>query len=732
MTIKSKPKTGKSSPWKSKEKTGSKPKTLKPAKNPGNGSSSGKGKTFLKKHALSILLGVVVLALLVAILVLLLLPKTNICSSPECITLAHQLHNFADKSVDPCEDFYKYSCGKYNEHSTQQGELERKNRIVAGLIKEFIIKKGGSSESRSENAMIMLYKKCEALRAAAADDTERDKIYKSNIVSIYNKIEEMGYWPMMHDQKWDANKFDLNHLLAKVASLVKKPGMLPFIDLGLFRMVVPSAKKLAIDFNREQEVEIDLAGDFEWLCNLNNVKFNKARYDNELAEIRAFKEDLTKLAQTTTKNQPQDNPFISPRDLQKYIDEISFQRVISLLYLPEQIGADHAMSKIIAVNAWPFSDATRSLDGLIKKTSKEVLTNFLIYSYFEIAMRKYNENYGALPCEYRVIDHLPHASIRVFVRNHFNKDNMKSVSDLVEDVKKGFVEMIEASDWIGEKTKQGAVNKVQKMEKVIGYPEEMEATGALDKTFHLHLDDSTTLYETISQIDAQSVRNALSYVYFNFPINPSSISMDTNANYAPMANALTVLVPFMDEPLFDHTFPQYAKIAGVGSVLGHEIGHGFDRQGIFFDEKAEVREWYAVKDIQTYATKTECLKSQYNAYNDPVFGKKLNGDVCLNENIADDLAVDVSWRTFKNSNPSSEPKLAGFEDYDVNKLFFQIYSVNWCSPRATHSLADQLRDSHATPSFRINGVFSNFKPFAETFNCPAGSPMNPDKKCSLF
>ncbi|EGT46161.1 hypothetical protein CAEBREN_25640 [Caenorhabditis brenneri] len=677
MTIKSKPKTGKSSPWKSKEKTGSKPKTPKPAKNPGNGSSSGKGKTFLKKHAISILLGVVALALLVALLVLLLLPKIKICSSPECITLAHQLHNFADKSVDPCEDFYKYSCGNYIEHSTQPGTFQRKDAIVAALIKEFLIKTK-FSKSKSEQVMMMLYKKCEDLTHSGGPT-------KQDFEAIYKEIAKMGYWPMMYDRKWDANKYDLNNLLASVAHTTLKESE---INMGIFSLQVP-ARKLLVDFTRQ--------------------------------EVKG--EEAEQLAQRVKQ-------------------EIDFERIIKQLHVSKGMTSDEMKKKVLGPNMWPLSDKTGSLDQLIRKTKNYVIANFLIYSYFESVVQKMliAQNNG---CENSVVMLLPHASIRVFVRNHFKKENLKSVSDLVEDTKKGFTEMIEASDWIDEKTKQGAKTKLEKMKKVIGYPEEMEETGALDKTFSIVLTEQNTYSESLSLIGGQSIQNLMGYVFSNFPFNPSTLTAATNANYAPLSNTLTVLVPFMDEPLFDHTFPQYAKIASIGYVLGHEIGHGFDPNGIIFDENAEIRPWYTATAMQKYKSKLDCFIKQYTNYDDPVFGKKLSGEQCLNENIADDIAADVTWRTFKNSNPSSEPKLAGFEDYDINKLYFQIVAMvslnfsnlikvvhffqNWCAPRSSLTLEQQMRDPHATNNFRINGVMSNMKQFAETFNCPAGSPMNPER-----
>ncbi|CAL2031978.1 unnamed protein product [Caenorhabditis brenneri] len=727
MTIKSKSKTGKSSPWKSKEKTGSKPKTPKPAKNPGNGSSSGKGKTFLKKHAFTIILGVMILALLVALLLLLFLPKTTICTTPECITLAHQLHNFANKSVDPCQDFYKYSCGKYNEHSTQQGPLVKKTVIAAGLIREYLVKTK-FTQSRSEQAMKIFYDKC--VESRPLDQNQKSIHETANFQSIYQKIKAMGGWPMMGDGQWDPNNFDLNKLLVQTAHSTEVPGE---IDMGMFTFNVIGARKLSIYFINalSKEKNYHAFEGFIKLCNLNGVQVNKQHFENSFNRMQSVKDSFKKLVPEKTQP-PFDKPILRYPELQKHIKEIDFGYVIENVQSSNKKFFGDILKRTTTLNLPPFSDQSGQIDNMIRN-AKEEITNWLIFSYFNSAMMKLEMfESRKMPCEFVLMEFLPHASLRVFVRNFFKKENMKPVSDLVEDTKKSVIEMFEASDWIHEKTKQGAIKKVKNMGKLIGYPEDMEAQGALDKTFHLNINEKTVPFELLSQIEQRSMRLSMGYAASEYNIDPATLKMQTNAFYSPPANALTVLVPFMDDPMFDHSYPQYAKIASIGFILGHEIGHGFDAQGMSFDENGDYRRWFSPEDEKPYETRATCLINQYDSYDDPYFGKNLKGQTTLNENIADDIAAEVTWRTFQNSNPSSQPKIIGFEDYDLNKLYFQIIAMNWCEPRPTHSLQQQLGIKHATNSFRINGVMSNMKQFAETFNCPAGSPMNPEKKCGMF
>ena len=114
------------------------------------------------------------------------------------------------------------------------------------------------------------------------------------------------------------------------------------------------------------------------------------------------------------------------------------------------------------------------------------MANFLIFNYLENTIHALSIDERAVKlreCDRVVIGFLPRASLRVFVRNYFDRENIPIVTELIEDIKTSFIEMIQESNWDHEKTKETAILKVQKMKKMVGYPEEFEKPGALDKMF---------------------------------------------------------------------------------------------------------------------------------------------------------------------------------------------------------------------------------------------------------
>uniref|UniRef100_A0A8R1HWI2 Peptidase_M13 domain-containing protein n=1 Tax=Caenorhabditis japonica TaxID=281687 RepID=A0A8R1HWI2_CAEJA len=169
----------------------------------------------------------------------------------------------------------------------------------------------------------------------------------------------------------------------------------------------------------------------------------------------------------------------------------------------------------------------------------------------------------------------------------------------------------------------------------------------------------------------------------------------------------------------------------VGNIIGHEIGHAFDTQNSQYDGDFNQANWLNSEDLSEYGSRQKCLIDQYDNHDDPSFGRNLKGNMTLNENVADMLGIKTAWMAYKDMK-GVQPSIIGFEDYSSDKLFFHLRALTWCSSYDTHTLSHQLKDVHGVVNFRVNGIHSNMKEFAEAFQCPIGSPMNPAKKCTLF
>ncbi|UMM37502.1 hypothetical protein L5515_009249 [Caenorhabditis briggsae] len=638
----------------------------------------------------------------------------GVCKSPECITLAHQLHNWRDVSVDPCQNFYKAVCGKYNEHSLyNEASLSRNTKIVANVIKgdyfhcdmirEIVtseyLHNDFSSSSKSENAIKLFFDKCEATKRM-----NQTLVTLNEKREILKMIKQFGSWRLL-SKSWNESEFDSN-------------GDPKF---GKY-------ENGAIEIDQENWIVANVG----WEMERRGFCFGRP----EIGDRRPTATNMHKRVFTqATPIEPLSVDCRSTVDRRLTDGWSAVGRWLvsrSVLMDIVKLSGSHPDSKMIQKDIKDLMKLNEELAGLqkiLETTPKRTLANYLIAN---LIMRMSMGN-QILDCGMIVIRNLPLASLRVFTRNHFNKSNLDMASQLVEDIKESLKQTIQESTWLQEETKKSALLKLKHMKKTIGYPKELEVPGALDVFFEsVDMSNKDTYFAAILEINRFQTEQTFNNLASLLPMVPDVKLLDSNAFYHMDENHLKLNVAILDDPFLDITYPTYAKIASIGEVIGHEIGHGFDTDGRKRDEKGKKRDWWTPEDSKEYDRRAQCLIDQYNNYDDPDYGRNLNGSMTIDEMAADQIGVELSWKTYNRVDFSLEPSIFGFEDEKPDKLFFHLTALNWCGPRPKRPLSYQQEQVHPTHSFRVNGVFRNMKSFAKAFNCPVGSPMNPENKCELF
>ncbi|PIC29388.1 hypothetical protein B9Z55_020980 [Caenorhabditis nigoni] len=655
-------------------------------------------------------------------------PSVNhkgVCKSPECITLAQQLHNWRDVSVDPCQDFYKAVCGKYNEHSLYRGaKLSRNTDISKQLLKEFLLK-SERSESKSENAMRSYYKKCRAEQVMNKTESGINQMKE-----LWELLPKFGGWPMFNGS-WDESKFNLNDMLCGMASYGTT-------DFGFFELITSNLRKLLIypPLSVFGKFDNDMKNVFSLLDQLDNNTISsrvqnstelKNKLQSDAVNVGQLLEHLLGLNLTSDSEVPL---------VEKQANiSIDFERFFKSFIPPIQQEAtwEKIKNRTYLISPKYFAGSTRNLETVLQTTKKRTIANFLIMNFLSSQLDNSDPQFGDNECLEKVYKKFPLAVLRVFVRNHYDKENLEVASKLVEDIRKSMIEIFEQSTWLHESTKKNAIVKLEKMEKLVGYSEEFEAPGALDEFYEtLDIAESDSYLMARMKVAHHNMKLDMDYIASLLSMKSVVDFAISNASYLASLNRLALNVLFLDDPLFDSTFPTYAKIASIGAIIGHEIGHGFDPTGRFYDENGKIRNWWTPEDSAEYNKRAQCLIDQYNNYDDHSFGKNLNGTTTIDEMVSDAIGYQAALDAYNQVDMSKEPSIFGFEDEQPDKMFFHLAALNWCGPKSHYSLAYQLEQVHPTDNFRVNGPLANMKSFAEAFNCPVGSPMNPKKKCELF
>lgn len=177
------------------------------------------------------------------------------------------------------------------------------------------------------------------------------------------------------------------------------------------------------------------------------------------------------------------------------------------------------------------------------------------------------------------------------------------------------------------------------------------------------------------------------------------------------------------------------NFGAIGSIIGHEITHGFDDQGKQFDENGNLFDWWDAKTTEAYLEKARCVIDQYGNYTEPSTGLSLNGINTQGENIADNGGIKEAYYAYQKhvKMNGAEKKLPGLLNYSTNQLFWISSAQTWCASFRPEAMKKRiLTGIHSPNQFRVLGSFSNMKEFSEDFKCPANTKMNSDRKCKVW
>ncbi|CAP25066.2 Protein CBG04334 [Caenorhabditis briggsae] len=525
----------------------------------------------------------------------------NVCETPECVNLAHELLNWRDKTVNPCDNFYKASCGNYIELEITDGTRNtKKGKVIKRLIKEILVK-NHETESKSENTMKQLYWKCEDLKNKTIFNSQYNKMMKE----IFRDIQFVGPSPIFNS-KWKPSMFDLNKMLSNLAKL-------GHYNFGLYKLTKRQGWDMVLETDYEgvqHSGEQKMFQIISAILEANQIKFNESSIHEDLRNVHEFYEELKVNSSGWNK-------------LAKIAPNIQFETILKNLLHPKNGNWTMLRPKILNAEAVfeKFSLNRTNTNGTLSK----ILANYLVLrfiknSYSSISYTATVASNRA--CDDLVIHNLPRATLRAFVQHHFDRENLKIVSEMLEKTRHTYLEIIGNTTWLSEEGKKRASLKIEKIKKLVGYPDEYNKKGALDETFEtLDTKKTDSFYTLMKKIKKYRAEILMDFIAFNKTLDPNKELFTVNAFYSAALNQLSIMVPFIDEPNMDSSYPVYAKYAVTGDILGHEMGHSMDTLGIQWNEFGEYERWMPEEDEKKYKKRIQCLRDQYEHYDDPDFGK---------------------------------------------------------------------------------------------------------------
>lgn len=315
---------------------------------------------------------------------------------------------------------------------------------------------------------------------------------------------------------------------------------------------------------------------------------------------------------------------------------------------------------------------------------------------------------------------------KVYVARHFTPAAKARMSELVENLRNAYGSSIDNLDWMSKDTKKAAHVKLAAFTPKIGYPDQWEDYSKLT----IHADD---LVGNI--IRARKVSGDKELAKLGGPIHKWEWHMTpqtVNAYYNPPANEIVFPAAILQAPFFNMQADDAVNYGGIGAVIGHEMGHGFDDQGSKYDAIGNLRNWWTEQDLKEFSKRTKALVDQYSAYQ--VFDDlNINGELTLGENIGDLSGVTIAYKAYKAAlNGKEAPIIDGLTG---DQRFFMGYAQIWRSKIVEKSMRNRVAtDPHSPGEFRALGSLSNMNEFYEAFDVKKGDAMYiaPEKRVTIW
>ena len=305
----------------------------------------------------------------------------------------------------------------------------------------------------------------------------------------------------------------------------------------------------------------------------------------------------------------------------------------------------------------------------------------------------------------------------------FGPEARRQIADLVDQLEKAMGQDIRALDWMTDDTKKAALAKLAAITNNVGYPKKWRDYSIVTIARDDYLGNSMRMAEAARQRDLDKIGK---------PTDKTEWTMTTptvNAYYAPPFNSINFPAGILQPPFFDPQRDMAMNYGGIGSVIGHEMTHGFDDQGRKFDGDGDLRDWWSAADGAAFEKRAACVADEYSGFT-AVGDVKLNGKLTLGENTADNGGLRVAYMAMENA---LNGKGATIDGYTPEQRFFLGFGQIWCQNQTPQEARQRaFTDPHAPGPFRVQGTLENMPEFQKAFSCKVGQPMVSANACRVW
>ena len=642
-----------------------------------------------------------------------------------------------DKSVDPCVDFYEYSCGGWRKNNPIPSDqarwdvyrkLHNDNQLYLWGILDGLAKK---TEGRNE-----VQQKIGDYFAACMDEAAIEKQGATPLKTYFDLIDGLQA------------KKDLAAVLGKLQLATGDDGL--FFSFGSNQDYGDSSRVIAFANSgglglpdRDNYTKTDAksqetrAAYLKHVANMLQLIGQTPEQAKKSADkIMAIETALAKATLTRVEKRDPHKQFhlVNAKNLQAATPGFSWKPFLSNLGLENTDTFNLSEPKFY-----------KEFDQQIKKLSLDDIKTYLRWhvvssSAQQLSSAFVNENFNfysktlrgvpeQMPrwkrCVNLVDGQLGEALGQEFVKRSFSPELKERTLHMTLQIEEAMKKDIESLNWMSAKTKAKAQEKLHAMVNKIGYPDKWRDYSA----FNVKRDDFAgnvsrgTVFEVKRQLDK-----------IGKPLDRGEWGMTpptVNAYYSGQMNDINFPAGVLQPPLFDAKMDAGPNYGNTGGTIGHEITHGFDDEGRQFDAKGNLKDWWTSKDAKEFTQRAQCIVDQYAQYT-IVDDIKINSKLSLGEDVADLGGMILAWMAWQTEIAKTPPEPAR-EGFTPEQRFFIGFAQWACeNDRPENLRVSALTNPHSPGKYRINGVAVNLPEFQKAFACKAGQPMVKENRCRVW
>eukprot|EP01094_Clydonella_sp_ATCC50884_P016733 TRINITY_DN2798_c0_g1_i1.p1 TRINITY_DN2798_c0_g1~~TRINITY_DN2798_c0_g1_i1.p1 ORF type:complete len:711 (+),score=253.33 TRINITY_DN2798_c0_g1_i1:146-2278(+) len=308
---------------------------------------------------------------------------------------------------------------------------------------------------------------------------------------------------------------------------------------------------------------------------------------------------------------------------------------------------------------------------------------------------------------------------RYYVALQFSQQAKDEAEHMIQAIEVSFLSILPGISWLDNATRVASAQKLSMISNLVGYPDHW--------TDYTNLCMSPNYFDNVRTMIQFHVQSNIDLLFKD--VNPNLWEMTpatVNAYYNPPANQMVIPAGILQSPFFfDLNYPNAMNFGGAGNVIGHELTHAFDDEGSQYDGSGKLTAWWSPDVRAQFEQQAQCVAELYSQV-EVLPGLYINGNLTLGENIADLGGVHLAHRAYKSWVRMNGEEERLIPELTNDQLHFVTYALTWCEADTDEHLKQQIQGNpHSPAKARTNVPLSQYRGFADAFNCPANSPMNP-------